>query len=166
VSWDERKATTGVGGESLVSHNTYTQISSETGLPGFFFFAATLVLSFRYAYGTYRASAESDPGLQSCARYLIYASGALFAGIFFLSVGYTHILATFFAMAAALRLIHERSTAASGVSSASGERPAATAPSTRRPGIHWDTQRRPQRPRPRRFRHGLANGYFAKPPST
>src|SRR3954466_3825864 len=120
VSWDERKATTGAGGESLVSHNTYTQISSETGLPGFFFFAATLVLSFRYAYRSYRDTSELDPALLACSRYLIYASGALFAGIFFLSVGYTHILATFFALAAAIRLIHEASGAATARAAKAG----------------------------------------------
>src|SRR4051812_38105462 len=66
VSWDQRKASTGVGGESLVSHNTYTQISSETGLPGFFFFAATLVFSFRYAYRSYRESVANDPAIHAC----------------------------------------------------------------------------------------------------
>ncbi len=129
VSWDERKAATGAGGESLVSHNTYTQISSETGLPGFFFFAASLVLSFRYAYRSYRESAETDTELSACARYLIYSSGALFAGIFFLSVGYTHILATFFALAAAIRLIHQRSLATASVTPSGTQRPVSAPPS-------------------------------------
>ena len=165
VSWDQRKATTGAGGESLVSHNTYTQISSETGLPGFFFFAATLFLSFRYAYRTYRETAEADPGLFACARYLIYASGALFAGIFFLSVGYTHILATFFALAAAIRLVHDGTAASATGPTKVAQRTASPLPTPRRPGVHLDAPIRPQRPRPRRFRHGLANSYFAKRPS-
>jgi len=164
VSWDERKATTGVGSESLVSHNTYTQISSETGLPGFFVFAATVGLSLRYAYRTYRDNAESDPGLTACARYLLYSSGALFAGIFFLSVGYTHILGTLFALAASIQLIHERPEVAAGVTHAGVQRPVSPSPVTR-PGVHLGTPARPQRPRPRRFRHGLANGYFARKPS-
>jgi O-antigen ligase len=165
VSWDERKATTGVGGESLVSHNTYTQISSETGLPGFFVFAATVVLSLRYAYRTYRETSESDPELMSCARYLLYSSGALFAGIFFLSVGYTHILGTLFALAASVRLIHERPEEGAEVASPGGQRPVSPLPATRRPGVHFGTSVPPQRPRPRRFRHGLASGYLAKRPS-
>jgi O-antigen ligase len=165
VSWDERKASTGAGGESLVSHNTYTQISSETGVPGFFFFAATLVLSFRYAYRSYRGSAEKDPALHACARYLIYSSGALFAGIFFLSVGYTHILATFFALAAAIRLIYDHSSAAAGASGTGAQNRTTPLPPVRRPGIHLDGIVRPQRPRPRRFRQSLASNYFAKRPS-
>lgn len=164
VSWDERKAATGRGGESLVSHNTYTQISSETGLPGFFFFAATLVLSFRYTYRTYRESEETDPELFRCAQYLIYSSGALFAGIFFLSVGYTHILATFFALAAAIRLVHQEATAVASGARAGGQ-PVPPLPVTRRPGVHLGSPVPPQRPRPRRFRHGLANSYFQKKPS-
>jgi len=166
VSWDQRKAATGAGGESLVSHNTYTQISSETGLPGFFFFAASLALSFRYAYRSYRESAETNPGLYSCARYLIYSTGALFSGIFFLSVGYTHILATFFALAAAIRLVHERALATASVTpGGTQQQHVSRPPATRRPGIHWGSTVRPQRPRPRRFRHGLANSYLAKRPS-
>jgi hypothetical protein len=166
VSWDERKASTGAGGESLVSHNTYTQISSETGLPGFFVFAATVILSFRYAYRTYRESTDVDIGMMTCARYLIYSSGALFAGIFFLSVGYTHILATFFALAAAIRLIQEQSTAAASVAPTGTQRTIAPVSPNQRPVPYGGTPLRPQRPRPRRFRHGLANSYFAKRPST
>jgi O-antigen ligase len=165
VSWDERKAATGAGGESLVSHNTYTQISSETGVPGFLFFAASLALSFRYAYRSYRESAKANPGLHACARYLLYSSGALFSGIFFLSVGYTHILATFFALAAAIRLVHERELATASVTPGGTQQFASPPVPTRRPGVHWGTTVRPQRPRPRRFRHGLANSYFAKRPT-
>lgn len=165
VSWDQRKATTGVGGESLVSHNTYTQISSETGLPGFFLFAATVALSLRYAYRTYRDNAEKDPALMACARYLLYSSGALFAGIFFLSVGYTHILGTVIALAASVQLIGKRSEATASVEAGSAQRPVSPLPATRRPGVHLGTLARPQRPRPRRFRQGLAGGYLAKKPS-
>jgi O-antigen ligase len=165
VSWDERKAATGAGGESLVSHNTYTQISSETGLPGFFFFAASLALSFKYVYRSFRESAETDPGLRTCARYLIYSTGALFSGIFFLSVGYTHILATFFALAAAIRLVHEQALTTAAVMPGGTQQQVSPLPATRRPGIHDSGTVRPQRPRPRRFRHGLANSYLAKRPS-
>ncbi|MFL6451426.1 MAG: O-antigen ligase family protein [Bryobacteraceae bacterium] len=165
VSWDERKAARGVGGESLVSHNTYTQISSETGLPGFFVFAATVALSLRYAYRTYRESTESDPPLMACARYLLYSSGALFAGIFFLSVGYTHILGTLFALATSIRLIAETRAFAATVRNPELQRPVSPLPVTRRPGVHLGTPPRPQRPRPRRFRQRLATGYLAKRPS-
>lgn len=164
VSWDERKATTGVGGESLVSHNTYTQISSETGLPGFFLFAATVVLSARYAYRTYKDASGKDPGLELCARYLLYACGALFSGIFFLSVGYTHILANLFALAASIRLIAETKQSAT-VAVTSGQSASPRVSANRRPVLNPSPELRPQRPRPRPFRQGLVKSNLVRRPS-
>jgi O-antigen ligase len=109
VSWDERKATTGAGGESLVSHNTYTQVSSETGLPGFFFFSMTVVLAFRSVLADYRRLKDADLEFSRFARYLVCTCGALFVGIFFLSVGYTHMLGVIFALATSLHYIAQRS---------------------------------------------------------
>src|SRR4051812_26527496 len=109
VSWDQRKATTGAGGESLVSHNTYTQISSETGLPGFFFFSMTVVLAFRSVLADYRRLKDADLEFSRFARYLVCTCGALFVGIFFLSVGYTHMLGVIFALATSLHYIAQRS---------------------------------------------------------
>ena len=105
VSWDERKAATGVGGENLVSHNTYTQISSETGFPGFFLFLATVVLALRYSFGDYRRLLQIDTELANYGRYMFSALLALAVGIFFLSVGYTHLIGIIFALTLAFRRI-------------------------------------------------------------
>lgn len=103
VAWDERKAETGIGGESLVSHNTYTQISSETGLPGFLLFFATVILGVRYSYTDFRRLSKTNPELAQYGRYLFSALAALSVGIFFLSVGYTHLLGIMFAFTLAFR---------------------------------------------------------------
>ena len=109
VAWDERKAATGKGGENLVSHNTYTQISSETGLPGFALFFAVVFFCVRSVLIDYRRLTPIDMEFAQYARYLFSCMGALAIGIFFLSVGYTHMTATIFAFAVALHNIVESS---------------------------------------------------------
>ena len=109
AAWDERKANEGVGGLALVTHNTYTQVSSETGILGFIFFVMATSLSLKYMLKDYRAVLPVDPDLARCARYLFVSWVALAVGIFFLSVAYTHMLAMFFGLAAALHnIIAER----------------------------------------------------------
>ena len=107
VAWDERKAATGKGGETLVSHNTYTQVSSETGLPGFILFFFTVFLCVKSVLVDYRRLTPVDTELAQHARYLFSCMGALAVGIFFLSVGYTHMIATIFAFALSLHNIAE-----------------------------------------------------------
>lgn len=107
VAWDERKAATGAGGETLVSHNTYTQISSETGVPGFILFVTTLFLSMRSVIKDYRRTVLVNTELAQCARYLFTSISAMAVGIFFLSVGYTHMSATLCALALALHHVVE-----------------------------------------------------------
>ncbi|MBV9767529.1 MAG: O-antigen ligase family protein [Acidobacteriaceae bacterium] len=109
ASWDERKNQTGSGGTLLVSHNTYTQISSETGLPGFFLFVTTLGLCLTYAVSDYRRAKRINPDLAKNEFYLLASLTALSVGIFFLSVGYTHTLAVMFALSACLHRIPKES---------------------------------------------------------
>ena len=104
AAWDERKATTGVGGIAFVTHNTYTQISSETGFPGFLFFVASLFLCMKYTFSDYRAMRHRDPETAKLSRYFFLAMCPLLVSIFFLSMGYTHFLALFISMAAALHV--------------------------------------------------------------
>jgi O-antigen ligase len=105
ASWDQRKANTGIGGLAQVTHNTYTQISSETGLPGFLLFVATLIFSFKSIYRDYRTALSIEPEVAQSGQYLIEAFIALTVGIFFLSVGYTHTTAVLFAFAVSLHNI-------------------------------------------------------------
>ena len=107
VAWDDRKASTGAGGESLVSHNTYTQISSETGIPGFILFFSVVFLCVKSVLADYRRLALVDMEFAQYARYLFSCMAAMAVGIFFLSVGYTHMTATIFAFALSLHKIVE-----------------------------------------------------------
>ena len=102
AAWDERKAQTGSGGLTLVTHNTYTQISSETGLPGFLFFMVTILLCLKYVLSDYRVLMRSGSDLAKLPRSLLMAFSALLVGIFFLSTAYSHFLAIFIALAASL----------------------------------------------------------------
>lgn len=111
AAWDERKTETGSGGLLLVTHNTYTQVSSETGLPGFFFFIATVFLSLKYVISDYRVLARARSDLVKLPRNLLLAVSALLVGIFFLSTAYSHFIAIFLALAAALHNIVQQQSA-------------------------------------------------------
>ncbi len=109
VAWDERKAATGAGGLALVTHNTYTQISSETGIPGFILFFSVVFLCVRSVISDYRRLAPIDMEFAQYARYLLSCMAATALGIFFLSVGYTPLTATIFAFALSLHKVVESS---------------------------------------------------------
>ncbi|HZS57135.1 MAG TPA: O-antigen ligase family protein, partial [Bryobacteraceae bacterium] len=70
ASWDERKATSGIGGIAQVTHNTYTQISSETGIPGFILFFVVMVMVLKASFSGYRSLRDTDPLFASSGRYL------------------------------------------------------------------------------------------------
>jgi O-antigen ligase len=102
VAWNERKASSGVGGNLLVSHNTYTQISSETGIPGFLCFVATILLSIKYSLADYRRNRDINPAVARSGLYMFVCLIGLAVGIFFLSVGYGMFLAVLFGLAGSL----------------------------------------------------------------
>ncbi len=111
AAWDERKAESGAGGPTLVSHNTYTQISSETGLPGFFFFIASVFLCLKYTLSDYRAMVRARCKLAELSRSLLLAVSALLIGIFFLSTAYSHFIALLLALGASLHNVVTREIA-------------------------------------------------------
>ena len=118
IARNERIASGMFAGDALVSHNTYTQISSETGLPGFFLFFTTVVLCVRSVLTDYRRLTLVDEELAQYARYLFMSMAALAIGIFFLSVGYAPMTAVIFAFAVALHNVVERSLKQPGNSTA------------------------------------------------
>jgi O-antigen ligase len=107
VAWDQRKAETGIGGWAQVNHNTYLQMSSETGIPGLLFFAGTVFLCVRYTLADYRRLARFKPEIAKIHLYLFTSLASLAVGIFFLSEGYSNMLAIMFALAASLHRIAE-----------------------------------------------------------
>ncbi len=102
AAWDERKANEGQGGIILVTHNTYTQVSSETGFIGFILFAIGTILCIKSTASDYRQARYTDPEVANCSRYLLSAWLAFAVGIFFLSLAYTNLVAVFFALAVSL----------------------------------------------------------------
>lgn len=136
MSWNERKLNSGVGGGRLVSHNTYTQISSELGIPGFLCFVATLFLSIKYVLLVYRRNRERNPAMAQSGLYTFVCLIGLAAGIFFLSVAYGMLLAVLFGLAASLHGAAELETAkanepATGAEADSLDRPATPEPHNR-----------------------------------
>ena len=105
VAWNQRKADSGIGGGLLVTHNTYTQFSSETGIPGFVCFLGTLLTSLLFCFSDYRRNRERDPSIAKASLYMFVCLVGLAAGIFFLSVGYGMLLAVLFGLAASLHLV-------------------------------------------------------------
>ncbi len=111
AAFDQRKDTSGFGGLAQVTHNTYTQISSETGLPGLFFLLGTLFLSIKYVYCDYRRTSRENSDLAKSTRYLFVSFIGMSIGIFFLSVGYTYMVGVMFALAVSLHNIVQAATA-------------------------------------------------------
>jgi O-antigen ligase len=118
VAWDERKAETGLGGVMFVSHNTYTQISSETGLPGIFLFGGMLFFCFKFTIQDFRKQRKKNGVLAKNGLFILTTVSGLAVGIFFLSMGYSTLLAAMFGLTASLHNVIQRNTEleASGLS--------------------------------------------------
>jgi O-antigen ligase len=76
----------------LVTHNSYTQISSECGLPAYFCYIGIMVISIRRAYGVYRFAAGKKEyreleGLAFClfSALVVYSVATFFASMAFSS---------------------------------------------------------------------------------
>ena len=96
------------------THNAYTQISSEDGLPAFLFMMAALVISLRRLSRTYRAAvrmpatAENREIAAACLCTLTAMIGFSCA-IFFLSLGYQFYLPMLIALAVVLsKVAHQQ----------------------------------------------------------
>jgi hypothetical protein len=107
----------------LVSHNTYTQISSETGIPGFVFFMGAFLTSVQYSLSDFRRLRRTNVLLSRASLYTFSSLVALGFGIFFLSIGYSFLLTAMFGLAASLRIV--RSTDAMGEAAETASAPAA-----------------------------------------
>lgn len=73
-----------------VTHNTYTELSSETGLPGLGLFLAILFLTFRSLKGIRKSAAhKADPQIQLFTSALKAGSSAYVVGACFASTSYS-----------------------------------------------------------------------------
>ncbi len=111
---EEAKAK-GVRGNWHETHNTYTQISSETGIPGGVLFIAALVMAYRILTRirktTFPVTMEHAERVRVMASYLQLSFIATLAGALFLSVGYGGLLYVYIGLAASLQAIVERELA-------------------------------------------------------
>ena len=104
VAGDAQK--TGEHVEWLGTHNTYSQIASEAGLPGFVFYVATLLICLRTNYRLYRRTAgrkglEDVAGLTYC---LLLCIAAFALSTFFFHIAYSYYLPMLAGASAAIYL--------------------------------------------------------------
>ena len=91
-------------GQWLGTHNSYTQVSSELGIPALCFFVAAIVMSLRAPYQVYQQT-RGDPRTEDIAQVslgLHYAMIVYVVTIFFEHIAYTVMLPVFGGLASAL----------------------------------------------------------------
>ena len=99
----------GIEWAPLNTHNSYTQISSETGIPGFLIFVLFLFFSVKSAVSALRCtsttSEDPDPEIHRLAAGLLVSLAALLTCMFFLSEGYNLVVFMWLGVACGLRLL-------------------------------------------------------------
>jgi O-antigen ligase len=101
---DYTKSLGGRKGTWLGTHNSYTQVSSELGIPAFLFFVSAVGMSLAGAYRVYQRT-RGDPRLEdigNAALGLHYCLVVYAVTILFEHIAYTIMLPVFGGMAAAL----------------------------------------------------------------
>ncbi len=91
-------------GSWLGTHNSYTQISSELGIPGFLFFVAAVGMALKGTYTLYRRT-RGDPRLEELGNVALgfhYCMVVYAVTILFEHIAYTIMLPVFGGMAACL----------------------------------------------------------------
>jgi O-antigen ligase len=81
-------------GSWLGTHNTFTQVSSECGIPGFLFYCAVVVAAFKKSYSLYRQT-KDHPQFKEISTHALALNYALIAFIatgMFLNGAYTSLL--------------------------------------------------------------------------
>lgn len=86
------------------THNSYTQVSSELGIPGFIFYVLVIFLSLRTTARIYRKT-RGDPRVQDIANIAVCLNYVLIVyavTVFFDYIAYSSMLSVFSGLAAAL----------------------------------------------------------------
>ncbi len=71
-------------GDWIGTHNSFTEVSSECGIPAFLFYASMVVLSFRRTYSLYRSARHRS----GCSDVAIHAKALNYAIIAFVVTGF------------------------------------------------------------------------------
>lgn len=91
----------------LGTHNSYTQVSSECGIPAFLCYAGVIFLTFRRSFGIYRA-ATGNPQLRAIEGlgFCIFAATLVYSvATFFFHEAYTGLLPLLSGQAVALSIV-------------------------------------------------------------
>ncbi|HTB13807.1 MAG TPA: O-antigen ligase family protein [Bryobacteraceae bacterium] len=95
----------------LVSHNSYTQASSETGIPGFLMFVTLLFLTLRNTQKVVSAAKSASPPpplLVECALYLNITTLTICSAAFFLSIAYEQMIFVLVGLSVAVERLYLR----------------------------------------------------------
>jgi hypothetical protein len=121
-------------GRWLVTHNSYTQVSSEGGIPALIFYAGALGCCIWVARSRFPAGTLRDPVLEDIAQLSIALRAALIAyavSTIFISVAYN----LFLPVLAALSVVFDRTVAQTIGSRAAGRAPVPVPPRPRSLGL-------------------------------
>ena len=125
-------------GQWLGTHNTFTQVSSECGIPAFLFYAAVLIFAFKYSYSLYRQTKLTPQWkeINTYALALNYSLIVFAVSGFFIHAAYSFYLPALSGLALALKRcaapLLERETAPLQQTGRS-QTPSRTYPLARRP---------------------------------
>jgi O-antigen ligase len=94
----------------LGTHNSYTEVASECGIPAFLLYSAVIVLVLRSNLRIYRRAAGDEPLDASALAFCLFASALAFAvDTLFFHIAYSTYLPAIAGMTVALRLAFTRS---------------------------------------------------------
>jgi O-antigen ligase len=97
----------GVEWAPMNTHNAYTQVSSETGIPGLLLFVLLIAFSLRNAISLYRQSGPKgltpDEEIRLLTRGFLLSLTGILTCVFFLSEGYNMMVLLWLGIAAGLR---------------------------------------------------------------
>lgn len=104
TNWEVSRAE-GIHVGAQPTHNTYTEVSSETGIPGLILFVGTLVICCRSTLRIAKLTEnnESLKPLSNAATCIFVSITAFLIGAFFLSLSYSPLVTVALGLAAALR---------------------------------------------------------------
>ena len=103
----EANTAAGIHTEWLVTHNSYTEISSETGFPGLILFLGILITSFKSLISVFKKAGpmgdKPDARARALAKYLILSMVGLCVTVFFLAVGFDFTIYLWAGLAVSLK---------------------------------------------------------------
>jgi O-antigen ligase len=96
----------------LMTHNSYTQISSETGFPGLILLLCLFGASFKSIWAVLKSAKphgeKPNPAAEAAAKSLLLSLVVVSVSVFFLAVGYDFVIYLWCGLAAGLRRVYDQ----------------------------------------------------------